>query len=416
MEKRNNLISFLQAYLLCIGGLNQLLGIALKRSDGIMIMNLVPVALILALHFFTADKKQDLNMNKRALLFVYYIVSIIVVSKYAMRYTTFSYTEALVYCFIPIYLSFYKVDTEKLLKYMMLFSVLVIPFSERFFKDNGINYETIGMSTTYNTLPFVVAAIIHFYYYRKNATLFTKMGYIANAYYFLKIVFLGNRGPLISLMVLAMLLYLRRFDEKGALKQNAGKTIFFTLVVGIGAIYIVNNIETIVISFDAWLKSIGIELSAVSKTVAKMNAGDISNGRSNLFSYVLEGIRERWMIGHGVASITYWSNGAIIYPHNLFLQMWYDVGVLISIPLLYLTLRSFKTAVYTSGLKKNFLAVFIMLFTLSIPRLCYSSEFWVNLPFWLMLMYSISPNIYEEAEEALIEKIAEETEVDDNAK
>ena len=62
MEKKNYIPSFLIAYLLSIGGINRLMGIVLKKGDGIMFMNLVPVAALLFLHFFISDKKQDLNL------------------------------------------------------------------------------------------------------------------------------------------------------------------------------------------------------------------------------------------------------------------------------------------------------------------------------------------------------------------
>ena len=105
MEKKNYTPSFLIAYLLCVGALNEVMGIVLSKSDGIMILNLIPVSVLMLLHFFISNKERDLNLNKRALLFVYYIVSVIVIYKYAYWYSTFSRAEVLVYCFIPIYLS-----------------------------------------------------------------------------------------------------------------------------------------------------------------------------------------------------------------------------------------------------------------------------------------------------------------------
>ena len=243
MEKRNYIPSFLIAYLISIGGINQVVGIVLKKSDGIMMMNLVPVAALLFLHFFISDKKQDLNLNKKALLFVYYIVSIIVIHKYAYRYTTISYTELLVYCFIPIYVSFYKIDAEKVLKYMMIFSMLVIPISNEFFKGVSAHYETIGMSTSYNVLPFVIAAAIHFIYYRERAGSWLWLCYGINTYYLLKVIYLGNRGPIITLIVFALLVIMHKQNPDGTIRKSPGKTMFITLSVGVISILVINNIE-----------------------------------------------------------------------------------------------------------------------------------------------------------------------------
>ena len=408
MEKKNYIPSFLVAYLLSIKGLNQVMGIVLKKSSGIMMMNLVPVAALLFLHFFISNKKQDLNLNKKALLVVYYITSIIVVHKYAFRHTTISYTEFLVYCFIPVYVSFYKIDVEKVLKYMMLFSALVIPISNEFFKSVSAGYETIGMSTTYNVLPFVIAAAIHFIYYRVKAGFWLWIGYGINIYYLLKVIYLGNRGPIISLIVFGLLVIMHKQNPDGTIRKSPGKTVFITLTAGVISILVISNIESIILAVHSWLKSMDIELAFITKSVAKINQGDISNGRSNLFNFVIQGIKERWWIGNGIASVTYNSFGRYAYPHNLFLQMWYDLGIIVSLPLLWLVGKSARKTIFDSSISKENVVMLMLLFTLSIPRLCYSAEFWTNIPFWFLIMFTVSPNIYNNAKKhEMVENIRE---------
>lgn len=399
MKKRNYIPSFLVAYLLSIKGLNQVMGIVLGRSDGIMIMNLVPVAAILALHFFLSDKKNDLNMDKKALLFVYYIVSIIICYKYAIRKTTLYYEEVLVYCFIPIYVSFYKIDVKTVLRWMMFFSALVIPISNDFFKSVSTGYETIGMSTTYNVLPFVIAAAIHFIYYRKNAGFWLWMGYGINIYYLVKIILLGNRGPIISLIVFGILVIMHGMDSDGTIKKSTGKNMFITLAIGVATILIISNIENMILSFHSWLQSMNMELAFVTKSVRKIGHGDITNGRQALFDFVIQGIKDNYLLGNGIASIKYKSFGRYGYPHNLFLQMWYDLGVIMSLPLLFVVWKSIKKTMFEYIKNKDIVTMLILLFTLSIPRLCYSSEFWASTPFWLLIMFTISPNIYEVSKE-----------------
>ena len=395
MEKRNYIPSFLIAYLISIGGINQVVGIVLKKSDGIMMMNLVPVAALLVLHFFISNKKKDLNLNKKALLFVYYIVSVIVVYKYAYRYSTIQYIEFLVYCFIPIYISFYKVDVEKILKYMMLFSVLVISISNDFFKSVSAGYETIGMSTTYNVLPFVIAAAIHFIYYRKKAGFWLWIGYGINIYYLFKVILLGNRGPIISLIVFALAVIIHRTNKDGTIRKTPVKTMFITLSIGIVTILLINNIESVILYVYRCLQSMDIELAFVSKSVAKLQRGDLSNGRSALYTFVIQSIKEHYLVGNGIASIYYNSHGSHVYPHNLFLQMWYDVGIIVSFPLFYLVAKTVKKTFFEFSISKDVMAILMLLFSLSIPRLCYSSEFWRTTTFWLLIMFTISPNLYQ---------------------
>ena len=395
MEKRNYIPSFLIAYLLSLGGLNRVLSIATNKGDGIMMLNLIPVAGLLGLHFLTSDKGRDLNMNKKALLFVYYIVSIIVVYKYAFRYSTFTYTEALVYVFIPIYISFYKIDVEKILKYMIFFSVLVVPVSGDFFKNIGRGYETIGMSTSYNILPFVIAAALHFWYYRKKAGFFLKLGYAANIYYLIQVVVYGNRGPIVSLFVFGVLLFLHKFDEEGNMNKTTTKTIVATLVVGIIVIVLINNFEDVLYGLYNSFKSIGIELAPLRKSIRKLENGDLTNGRGWVFNFAIDGIRNHYLVGNGIGTIYHNSFYRIPYPHNMFLQIWYDLGAFISLPLLYLIGKAAIVTVFKPSVKKNYIILMILLFTISIPRLCYSAEIWVNIPFWFLMIYTIFPNIYE---------------------
>jgi len=410
IRKENNLVSFMQAYLLSLGGLNQIMGIFLEKSDGIMVMNLIPLAALMMLHFITSDKKRDLNMSKKGLLFVYYIVSVIVVYKYAFRHTTYSYTYALVYCFVPVYLSFYKVNVEKILKYMMLFSVLVLPISGEFFEKGGFYYETIGMSTTYNILPFVIAAALHFWYYKKNAGLLTWIGYAINIYYLIQIVLYGNRGPLIALVAFGLLLLLHKAVSETRMNKNALRTMIVTILAGALLIYVINNFVDILIAVDGWLDSFGIEINALTKSIHKLRKGDLSNGRNWILEYTLKGINEHYLVGNGISTILYNSNGAVVYPHNLFYQLWYDLGVVVSVPMFYLVGRAAYITIFKSNLRKDYSVIMILLFTISIPRLCFSTEFWTTIPFWFLIMYTISPNIYgmKDDEDELKDEVVEE--------
>ncbi len=394
-EKQSGLVSFMQAYLLSLGGLNQIMGIVLDRKDGIMIMNLIPLSGLLFLHFFISDKRRDLNLNKKALLLVYYVLGIILVYKYAFRHSSFTYSYALVYCFFPIYLSFYKVNVEKILKWMMFFSVLLIPVSGSFFSKGGYYYETIGMSTTYNVLPFVVAALLHFWYYRKNAGFFVRIGYMINVYYLFMVLVYGNRGPLISLIVLGILIILHKFKDDDTLNKHTTRTIAVTVLVGAGVLYAVDNFEIILTAVDKFLKSMGITISAIAKTIHKLEEGNLSNGRDVIFDFTREGIKSHFWVGNGISTMFYNSGYRYAYPHNLFLQLWYDLGIFVPIPMLWIIWKATKTTFFKAPISKSYATIMILLFTLSIPRLCYSEEFWTNIPFWFLLMYTISPNIYE---------------------
>ncbi len=394
--KKEYLTSFIVAYVIAIKGMNQLIGAILGRTNGIMMISLIFVSGLLVLHFFISDKNENLNLNKKSLLFVYYIVSVIVVYKYAYKYGSASYEELFVFVLIPIYLSFYKIDVEQVLKYLTFLSVLILPFSGMFFKSTAtIAFETIGMTASYNTLIFVVAAALHFWYYRKNAGFLMWVGYLANIYYLIKILTLGNRGVFVSIAVFLVLLLLHDTDKNGKINKNNYKKVLITLVVGILVIYVVNNFEEILGAIDKWLKSMGMEISAISKNVHKLEQGDITNGRQIITEFTKKGIKEKMLLGNGISTMLHNSGYTMAYPHNIFLQLWYDLGIFVSIPLFCLIAKATIKTFFDSSISKEYSVLLIFLYTLSIPRLCVSSQLWVDISFWFLMMYTITPNLYE---------------------
>ncbi|MBE7032640.1 MAG: O-antigen ligase family protein [Ruminococcaceae bacterium] len=408
-SKKEYLASFIVAYVASLKGLNQLLGTILNKSDGIMVMNLVLLLPLIALHFFISDKGSNLNLNKKSLLFVYYIVGIIVVHKYAHRTSSVTYEELIVLVFIPIYLSFYKIDVEKVLRYVTYFSLLILPFSGAFFQSQATReFETIGMTTSYNTLIFITAAALHFCYYKKDANIVLWGAYAVNIMYLAKVLTLGSRGPFIAIVVFFVLLILHQFDENGKLERHTFKKMFVTVAVGFLVMYVVSNLEEVLRSLDEWLRSMGIEVSSISKSIHKLEQGDLSNGRSAILDFTKEGIREHYLVGNGVSTMLHNSNYTMAYPHNIFYQLWYDLGVVVSIPLFYLILKAAKKTLFDASLDKNHAVILMFMFTLSIPRLCMSSQLWVDIPFWFLIMYTITPNVYKVNEEDKDEENSEE--------
>ena len=393
--KKEYLASFIVAYVISIKALNQLLGTILGRSDGIMTINLPFICGLIGLHFFISAKG-SMNLNKKSLLFVYYVLSIIIVYKYAYQYSSASYEELFVFVMIPLYMSFYKIDVEKVLKYLTILSLLILPFSGAFFHSRStIAFETIGMTTSYNTLIFVVAAALHFWYYKKESGTLMWIGYGINLFYLMKVLTLGNRGSLILLVVFFVLLILHKFDEEGKLGKHMFKKMFITISVGCLVMYVVDNLEEVLRVVDEWLKSMGIEISSISKSIHKLEQGDLSNGRSAIKEFTKEGIREHYLVGNGVSTMLHNSNYTIAYPHNIFYQLWYDLGIIVSIPMFYLIAKATKKTFFDSTLDKNHSVLLMLLYTLSIPRLCMSSQLWVDISFWFLIMYTITPNVYK---------------------
>ena len=117
----------------------------------------------------------------------------------------------------------------------------------------------------------------------------------------------------------------------------------------------------------------------------------------------MKGIEENYLLGNGISTMLYNSRGTIAYPHNIFYQLWYDLGIIVSIPMFYLIAKATKKTFFDSTLSKGNAVFLIFLYTLSIPRLCVSSQLWVDIPFWFLIMFVINPNIYTDESEEIAE-------------
>lgn len=115
--------------------------------------------------------------------------------------------------------------------------------------------------------------------------------------------------------------------------------------------------------------------------------GDMLNGRTNLFnnSFSYRGIFSL-LFGSGIgAFFTKYDS----YPHNLFGQLFYDQGLivilLISIPII----QSVKY-IYTNFKYKSEIAYMLLILScISLIKLQFSSEFWIDQSFWLLIGQSI---------------------------
>jgi O-antigen ligase len=108
---------------------------------------------------------------------------------------------------------------------------------------------------------------------------------------------------------------------------------------------------------------------------------DVSNNRAPLYQQAWSGFLDSPLWGQGVATFNNFSG----YPHNLFLQMLYETGILMIIPISFFILKAIKTIVIrnaANGYDYRFVTFF---FLISMNQLMFSSYFWRNHCFWLMI-------------------------------
>lgn len=298
-------------------------------------------------------------------------------------------TEFFCYIVVSCIAALYAVDTEKVLRYVTYFSVLLLVFTTQIFAQlsrQGIYGEGKNvMGLSYAILPIVIAGLTHFIYYRKKANFLLKICYVTDTVYTFILFMYANRGVVLTLLVVFVLLYIKKFGSKSSKKNN----VFRVIVVLAVAIFVANNYMLIFEWLNNILLSFGIKLDFIQKTLRLKK--DISNGRDEITQYVVENIFKSPLWGHGISVIRYNTNGVIDYPHNFILQLFYDGGILLAVPVLYFVIKMLWHAIWGENNDKTILLVFFCLTCL--PKMFFSTNMWENPSFWLLLFNYIQFDI-----------------------
>lgn len=400
--KNIDLIAFITAYLFAIETLNQVMGYILGKDSGVMVINVMIILSLLTVNFFFNRHSAVKKIGVKSSFFIGFYVIVFIFNILYYENSSISSSELVVYCVLPMIVSAsYSIQTEKILRYLTYLSLIILPFVSRFFSVDTLNAdagETIGMSSSYNIMVFTMAAILHFVYFRKQGNKILFAAYIANAFYLIKTIQYGTRGIFVCYMVLIFLIYFNKYDEHGMFVENGIKKLFILIVVLTASIFVVWNFSSILNSVNGFFTEQNVHIYALTKSIMQMEGGDLSNGRNMIVKFIIEGLKERLITGHGIGMITHNSNGVIVYPHNIFLQLLYDLGMAVSLPLLYLIGKGIMLLTGSKRLKKEYAVALLLFFCTSVPKLCFSTQLWTSTAFWFMVMCLICRENFEQEE------------------
>ena len=87
------------------------------------------------------------------------------------------------------------------LRYLIYISFLPLLFINGLMETHyreGLTSSRMDMGISYALLPMVLAALLHFLYYRKTSNIIIKIGYLVNAILMIALLITGTRGGLLS--------------------------------------------------------------------------------------------------------------------------------------------------------------------------------------------------------------------------
>jgi len=257
--------------------------------------------------------------------------------------------------------------------YITFFSLFFQPFwsgSIIFESSSNGEFASGYMNFAYKMLPCIILFLYLYFKERKKIDLILFIISIVEVFIF------GNRGAILAVIVFLFLyiLFCMKFTKKIIALSGIS-------VATVAILYILNNK---LLDIYNWVYSHGYS----SRLLSRLISGEAyESGREQIYTLLLEVVQQWNPLGYGISgdrSLLYSAFGVPYYAHNLFLELIIQFGsifgILISIYLIINWLKIFLRR--DIGKWKE---IFIVVFSIIIPKLMVSSSFWVESYFFVLL-------------------------------
>lgn len=227
------------------------------------------------------------------------------------------------------------------------------------------------------SMGFSYACLFPALVFLNRAFLNFKMHYLLSTLLItLLIMVLGSRGALLCIAVYLAIMLIKQKSFKVLL----GVTFF------LGSMYIFS--KNILLLIAETIEGIGIS----SRTIGMFLNNDIAthlSGREYLYEVIIDKIQQNPFAYKGI-NASYLLFGG--YPHNIFLELIYDLGLIIFIPVFcLLVFLSYKT-IFSDRSDVN--DIEFILFSMAIPSLLVSGSLWVSWNFWMWLALAAKQHVF----------------------
>ncbi len=282
------------------------------------------------------------------------------------------------FIFPVLFMCMFSFDIKSFMEYSVIMSRITfvvlawVPFVKSFY-----SYMRFG----YGMLPVVVFAYIDlFYFKRKNNTQLDKNKKYISIFIDIVLIIVGAIevvlfGPRGATFALILLFVLDRFV------LNKENFVANALII-VSSALIVLNLGKILSLINEFLSDINMSSYAIMKYEKQLNNGiaAASSGRDKIYGWALDSIEQSPIIGNPISVDE--------YVHNLFLQVFQDLGIVGFIFIIGFTLY----CIYMIGSKKfdkNDRLAILALFSLAYGRLMFSSVVWRRPEFWMLLGFVV---------------------------
>ncbi|MDY0016225.1 MAG: O-antigen ligase family protein [Candidatus Delongbacteria bacterium] len=359
---------------ICIGlliSMNFIAGI-LSVSGGIIIITIG----ILGLQIYS---QKGVTISFKSALIILFIILYFLISFSVNRDNLYAFDyflKFLIFGIVPLYMSIIKFETRLVIKYTTIIGLISLPIL--LMRDYNSLESGYKMGLSYSLLPIIFAAIIQFSY-SKSSKLISILTIIPPMIIMINI---GSRGAFVSLFIFLLLLFVTKIKYKSI-------RYLFLFSISITSFFIVEYAWTILNWIQFTLMKYDLSIYALDKTVLYYANEKLFNSRDFIWANALKGIKEFSIFGYGIGSYEVIYD---IFIHNIFLQSLWEGGLIFFIPILLIFLKTLSVSLSSSLTDRNKHIFLIYLLSLSYFSLLFSSKFWMNQSFWLLVGLYINNN------------------------
>lgn len=283
------------------------------------------------------------------------------------------YMSAIVFGFPAMIISNTKISYYWVTIFTLLFGLILFRFIDIF---SWITESDAGekMYNSYLILSFILFSFIGIYIYNKHKAV-VLLSVINLVIYVPILLAIGVRGVYISIALFFFLIVLNTsFFERNKKPIIILSLLLLLFLLSVDWLELIENLRQ-------WLANYDIEVYALEKYFIMFSNEDVSNGRSLLYSNAISGFFSSPIWGNGLGIFEQMNEG--LYVHNIFLEVLYEGGMLLSIVFIYGFARFSKLVYRCKDIKKDHYTFVIVLFVLGCSILLFSNTLWRVVSFWL---------------------------------
>ena len=364
---RNTLVSIFTAIMLCCSQFA-----VIVDKEGISVVVIVAFFLLAVLFGGVKHITQQTILLIGFILTVFFI-NLLLVSEPVVK----EYFECFLCFGIPfLLLPYHKVDAKIVIRTVFCISLLALPSYLTYnygYGDLGDGTYEAGylMTMSYRMLILIFACFL-MAIARECLLLIRLLALLTMIIYLALFFIVGSRGAIISLFAFLFILYIHSSPNSRVYKKRIlltiGLVIVFVLLFG----YIIDVVFNL-------LGQRGINVLAIERLYSNLNEGygSLDTGRSSLYSSSIDNFISSPLFGTGIGS----SNNYKIYPHNLFLQIMEEGGLLFLILFSFLFLKGFALLLRRQT-NNNFFTLLAITFCSGVIQLFFSFHYWGSFFFW----------------------------------